>query len=205
MKKKRVLLLALVAFASTGVYAQARGGAQGGSSRGQGQGQGQQTPRTGRQSGQGAGAQDRGAQRDQARAQTTDQQRDQYRTCDQSMDRARTMARDMAQDSGGKGFNADRARQQRDQLREQFQTMEQEHQRLLQGLTADQGQFVQQRTGTMEQIQERINTRLQEMNQELEMAAPDGKRVAEQARTIEREMKAWQDQHRAMGGDLALK
>jgi arginine deiminase len=121
------------------------------------------------------------------------------------MDRIRTQARDMAQAASGKAFNADYARQERDRLREHIQTMQQEHQRLMQGLTADQSETVRDRARTMEQLHERIQIRLQAMNEELGKAAPEGKRVAEQARSIEREMKTWQDQHRAMGRDLALR
>jgi uncharacterized protein (DUF3084 family) len=57
----------------------------------------------------------------------------------------------------------------------------------------------------MQQIQERINTRLQDMDQELVKASPDGKRVAEQARAVERETKEYQKQYREMGEALSLR
>ena len=143
--------------------------------------------------------------RDRIRIHATDQQRDQYRTCDQSMDRIRTRARDMAKASSSPGFNADQARQNRDQLRNELRVMEQEHERLMQGLNGEQKEAIAEHHRNMEQIHQRINTRLQEMDQELAQATPNGQRAAEQARAIEREMKQWQKQHREMGDELGLK
>ena len=142
-------------------------------------------------------------QRDRIRA--TDQQRDQIRTCDQSMDRVRTRARDMAQASAGKNFNAEQARQQRNQLRNEVQTMEQEHTRLMKGLSGEQRDALQQQIRSMEQNRERIHTRLQQMDQELAGAGPDGKRVAEHARAIEREMKEWQKTNREVGEEMGAR
>lgn len=144
-------------------------------------------------------------QRDRLRTQATDQQRDQYRTCDQSMDRIRTQAHDMAQAAAGSGFNAGQAQQQRDQLRQQIQTMQQEQDRLRQSLSSDQSGFAKQRTQNADRLRERVNTRLQELDQELAKPSPDAKRINETARIVEREMNAWQKEYRAMGVDLSLK
>jgi chromosome segregation ATPase len=142
-------------------------------------------------------------QRDRIRA--TDRQRDQIRTCDQSMDRVRTRARDMAKAAGGKNFDAEQARQQRTQLRNEVRTMEQEHARLMQGLGAEQREAAQEQIRTMDQNRERIHTRLQEMDRELAGEGPNGKRVAEQARAIEREMKQWQKANRKMATEMGAR
>lgn len=117
------------------------------------------------------------------------------------MDRVRTQARDMASASGGAGTQA----QQRDQLRSQTQAMQQENERVMKSLNSDQSTAVQQRARSMQQIQDRINTRLQSMDRELAKPSPDSKRVAEQAQMVEREMAQYQTQYRAMGDDLSLR
>jgi len=150
-------------------------------------------------------AQTRQQQRNQLRSQATDGQREQYRTGNQSMERIRTQARDMARISNGTTFNADQARQQRDQLRDQVRTMDQQNQRLMEGLDNQQRAAVEQRTRTMNQLQERINSRLQNMDQELAKTSPDRKRIAEEAQNVERETQRYQQQYRDMGDDLSLR
>ena len=193
MKAKALVFLTAFLLAMPLASAQGRGG--GGQGRPQGQGQGQQ----GRGSEMGKGT----MQRDRIRA--TGQQRDQIRTCDQSMDRVRTRARDMAQTSAGKNFNAEQARQQRNQLRNEVRIVEQEHTRLMQGLSGEQREGFQQQIRTMEQNRERIRTRLQEMDQELAAENPNGKKVAEHARAIEQEMKEWQKTNRKMATEMGAR
>jgi len=53
-------------------------------------------------------------------------------------------------------------------------------------------------------MHERIQNRLQEMNQELSNANPNRKRIAEQARATERDMRLYQKEFRLMGDDLGL-
>ena len=121
------------------------------------------------------------------------------------MDRLRTQARDMVRASSGSSFNAGQTRQQRDQLREQLRTMEQQHESVMQGLNTQQRAAVEQQTRTMRQTQQRISNRLQNMDQELSKGSPDGKRVAEQARNVEREMNEYQKQYREAGDELSLR
>jgi chromosome segregation ATPase len=135
----------------------------------------------------------------------TSQQRQQYETCSKTMDRVRETTRDMVRTADGKAFSADQARQQRDRLQEHLQTMEQQHQQVMQGLGVEQRSTIQQRAKTMDQIRDRIHTRIQEMNQELAKTSPDPPRVAEHARVLEREMNEWQKQYREFGEDLGLR
>lgn len=195
MKGKPFVFLAAFVLAVPLVSAQGKGGGGQGRPQGQGQGQGQ-----GQAQGQGSGMGKGTMQRDRIHA--TDQQRNQIRTCDQTMDRVRTRARDMSQASAGKNFNAEQARQQRNQLRNEVQTMEQEHARLMQDLSGEQREALQPHIRSMEQNRERIHARLQEMEQELAGEGPNGRRVAEQARAVEREMKEWQNTNRKMATEM---
>jgi len=201
--RRILLILALFLVPAVGLVAQRSG--RGGSVSGQRQTQPSQPTTRQSQSRQSTMDQTRQQQRSQLRSQATDQQRQQYRTCDQSMERIRTQARDMARMSNGTTFNADQARQQREQLRDQVRTMDQQHQRMMQGLDNRQLTAVEQRTRAMNQIQERINSRLQNMDQELAKSSPDRKIIAEQARNVEREMQRYQQQYRDMGDDLSLR
>ena len=141
-------------------------------------------------------------QRDQIRA--TDQQRDQLRTCDQASAQLRTRARDMAKSASGPNFNADQARQQRDQIREQLQTMQQDHERLMNGLSAEQKETLQNRIQNMDQLRERVNTRLQQVDAELDQEVPNSKMVRDHARDMEKATKEWQKQYRKMQGELGV-
>lgn len=199
MRRNMLVLLAISALISPGLNAQGR---RGGAAGGPAQMQSRQAAGRGQQGTLQRDMQ-RDMQRDRLRTQATDQQRQQFETCDQSMDRVRTQARDMAR-SKDRAFNVDAARQQRDQLRDRVANMQQEHERLMQGLGTEQQSAVQARVRAMQQIQERMNTRLQRMDQELAKAQPSGKAFRAEARLMQREMNNWENQYRGMGADLGL-
>lgn len=154
--------------------------------------------------GQGGSAPHRDARRDRLRTRPTQEERDQYRTCDRSLDRVRAEAQDMARYTGGPTFFASYARFQRDQVRAAIRTLQREHEHLMQRLSDKQKGAVQEYIRAVQQIQARINTLLQQMDQELGKDAPDSDRVAEQARAIEQEVSQWQIQNRQMGEYLGL-
>jgi chromosome segregation ATPase len=147
----------------------------------------------------GQGAQDR----TQVRIHATDQQRDQLKTCDLTADRIRTQARTLADAAKGSGANSAEFLRQRDQLRDQVRTMEQEHERLLNGLGAGQRTALEERLREMTRERQRLNTQLQSMNQELQNANPNRARIAEHAGAIEQAMNEWQKQSRAMQAQMA--
>ncbi len=178
------------------------------STSGQGQQQGQaQPPRatTGSQSSRSTMTQTTQQQRNQLQSQATNGQREQYRTANQSMERIHTQARDMARKSTGTTFNVDQARQQRDQLRDQVRTMDQQNRGLMQGLDNQQRAAVEQRTRSMDQLQEQIKSQLRSMDRELAKTSPDRKRIAELAQNVERDSQRYQQQYREMGDDLSLR
>jgi DNA repair exonuclease SbcCD ATPase subunit len=111
----------------------------------------------------------------------------------------------MARKSTGTTFNVDQARQQRDQLRDQVRTMDQQNRGLMQGLDNQQRAAVEQRTRSMDQLQEQIKSQLRSMDRELAKTSPDRKRIAELAQNVERDSQRYQQQYREMGDDLSLR
>lgn len=183
------LLLASPAFATQG----RPGGA--------GQGR-QQRPTTGQRQGQttsGRGTMDR------QRIRATDQQRDQLRDCTQTADRIREQARDMDRLTRSKTFEAAKARQQRDQIREQLRTMEQQHQQLMNGMSQEQQAALRNRVERMSQIRERVNNQLGRLNEELAKPDPNGKQVRKTAQQLEKEMNRWKSQYRSMESEMGVK
>ena len=192
-------MIALLCTALPLAFPQGRGRqGGGGQSSGQGQGQGQQ----GRSGGSDGGYGNTDRERD--RVHVSRQQRDQVKSCDRSADAVRDQARKMGNLGQGGGFNAGKARQGRDQLQEQVRAMQKEHQRLMQGLNPGQQQALESHVRNMNRLQERLNTHMENMNGELGKDAPDAKRVAEQAREVERVSKDWREQYRAIQSRLVI-
>lgn len=197
MRTRTVILIALICTALPLAFPQGKGGQRIGG-RGSGQGQGQQ----GR-----SGSSDRGygnTERERDRARVSRQQRDQVKNCDRSADAVRNQARKMAKYGQGAGFDADNARRDRDRLQEQVRIMQQEHQRLMQGLNPGQQQALESHIRNMNRLQERLNAHMENMNSELGKNAPNGMRVAEQARELERVSREWREQYRAMQSRLVI-
>jgi hypothetical protein len=193
---RRVLLVAAAfLFASPAIAAQGR--PSGGGQRGQ-------KPATAGQQ-QGQANQQQGGQGTRQRIQATDQQRDQLRTCTQTTDRIREQARDMDRLARSSTFDAGKVRQQRDQIRDQLRTMEQEHQRLMNGMSEDQKQALRTRTEQMNQIRERVNNQLGRLDEELGKPNPNAKQVSKTAEQISREMNQWKSQYRAMESEMGVK
>lgn len=149
---------------------------------------------------------DRDRQRDQIHLRTSasSAQKQQYSTARASSGQARNMAKTMRQAAKRGSFNPDQARQQHAQLQEQVRNMQQDHVRLMQGMTTDQATALRARTEEMNRIQERLNNNLQSMHNELQQPSPDRNRVAEYARAMEKDTARWQEQHRNMASTLGL-
>jgi chromosome segregation ATPase len=171
---------------------------------GQGKGKGSQAAKGQGQKQRQAGAQQGQGDMERERVRASAQQRDQLRSCDRSAEAIRNRTRQMAKTAGGKGFNPDQARKEREQVREQLTKMNQEHERLMQGFNDGQKQALQAHITNMEQASERVNTQLQAMDQELSRPQPEGKKVAERAREMERAMNEWQQQYRAVQSKLVV-
>lgn len=144
---------------------------------GQGQGGGQQT----------------NAQMEQKRIKATKQQRDQIRSCNMLADDVRKQARKMAKDSGKK-LNHGQLVQQQTHIRNQLRQIEQEQERLMNGLDKNQQQAWQEQIRNMNQLRQQMNVHQQQMDDELK-GNPDARRVAERAREMERTMNEWKKQY----------
>ncbi len=144
---------------------------------------------------------DRDRDRDRQRIHATDQQRDQFRACTQSQDRVRTQARDMAGLAKRQG-NSDEVRRQRDQLRTQVRVMQEEHQRLMQGLNSEQQEAARLQVREMQRVEERLQTRMMELDRAVDANPFNYRGVSDQAREVERAMKEWQKQHRKLGSEI---
>ncbi len=195
MRLRTVFLILFLCIPLPLAFTQGKGGQKG---KGQSSGQQQRQQVRSNASDKGYGATDQ----ERERVRVSQQQREQVRTCDRSADAVRNQARKMGNYGQGNAFNADKARQDRDRLYEQVRTMQQEHQRLMQGLDPGQQQALENHVRNMNGLQERLNVRMEELNGELGKTAPDAKRVTEQARQMERVSKEWREQYRAIQSRL---
>jgi len=193
MAGKLPILIVILVLSVFAAFPQGRGGGGQGGRQGGGQSQGgqgggqQQGGMGGMQTGAGQGQMDR----DRTRLNT--QQRDQARACDQLADGIRKQARTMAKNSGGKNVTQAQLVKQRDQLREQVRAMEQEHERLMNGIDPAQQQQWREQILNMNQHRQQINNQLQQLGSDIDSADPNLERVAERAREMERIMKRWRD------------
>lgn len=128
----------------------------------------------------------------------TDQQLGRVRNSIRSAERIRAQAREMERAMRGTGMGLERARTQREQLRNELRTMEQEHTRLMEGLSGGQREELKGRISTMNQNSETANARFQEIDRELSKEEPNRNQVARQSREFERAMAEWQEQYRAI-------
>lgn len=204
MKVRTFVIAAAFVLAAAPAFAQGRPG--GGQGQGQGQrpkqGQGQAQQKGPGGSEQGRGTMDRDRDRTRQRIHATDQQRDQFRACTQSQNRVRTQARDMANLAKRRGFTSDEARQQRDQLRQLVRVMQEEHHRLMQGLNSEQQEAARMQIREMERVQERLQTRMAELDRTVDANPFSFGEVSNQAREVERAMQEWQKQHRKLGNEI---
>jgi hypothetical protein len=199
MPKRSLILFPIFLLVISAGFSQGRGGKQGqgqGSNQGQGQGQWQ-----GQSQGQG-NAQTGSADMERKRIQATQQQRDQIRSCDKLADGIRKQARKMAQTSGSK-FNVDETNRQQNQIREQFMAMEQEHERLMNGLDSNQQLAWQEQIKSMNQLRQEVHSQLKQMDAETRSTQPDAERVAERAREIERNMNNWRKEYNSLSSQAS--
>lgn len=135
--------------------------------------------------------------------QVTEQQRDRYRTCTQTAERIRQRAREIAS-ANPRTFDSDKARRQRDQIREELQRMDQEHLQLMQVLNEAQRTQAERYASTMEKAREHVRTHLKELDEELSGTTISQVQVNQSARELEQAMKEWQKRHREMASQIGL-
>ena len=139
-----------------------------------------------------SGDQDQDRDRDRIRA--TDQQRDQLRSDLGRMDRIRQEVRDMARVSDNNAFTVVQAGQHHEQLRAHIRNMEREHERFMLGLNEYQKNRFQQNIRGIQQHRERVNNRLQLMEQEMNQQQFNRVQHRTRLREIEKAIKRWEEQ-----------
>ncbi len=108
----------------------------------------------------------------------------------------------MARTASGANPDISNMRQQRDQIREQTQTMDQAMERLRQGLTEEQREQLQSRLKLLEREREQLRIHQQSLDGELDSTTPSAKRLANRTRQVEQAMSRWQKQYQEFGKDL---
>ena len=136
-------------------------------------------------------------QMDQDRTRINSEQRKQIRDCSNLADGIRKQAQNMAQTSR-QNLDTGEARKQLAQIQKRFQTMEKEHERLMQGLDTGQQQGFQEQIKNMNQLRSQVNNQLQQMNSDLAAAEPDRQKVSEKAREMERTMNELKNQYNTL-------
>jgi len=142
---------------------------------------------------------------DRERVRATEEQRRQIRTCSQTSERIRDQAREMERISKGREFDPDRARVQRDQIRTEARTLQQDHERFAGSLSEEQRPRLQEQVRSLERAREHLEMRLQQMDRMLGEGAPDARQVSEQARELQRATKEWQKQHRELAAEMSAR
>lgn len=179
-KSLNLILMALISISFA--FPQGRGGRQGDQQR-------MEQTRGGGQAGSGP--------KEQERNRLNTRQRDEIRACDRLADGIRKQARAMGK-SAGNSSSADQLSGQRDQLRSRIREMEQEHERMMNGVNQSQQQGWQELVRNTNQIRERLHAQLKKLDTEVDGANPDPKRIREQTREIEKTMMQWREEYSRM-------
>jgi hypothetical protein len=82
--------------------------------------------------------------------------------------------------------------------------MQQEHQRLMQGLSSEQRDAARTRIRDLERAESRIRVRVDELDRAVDADPFRFPEVATQAREVERAMKELQKQHRKLGYEIGM-
>ena len=138
--------------------------------------------------------------------QATDEQRAQLRTCYELLDRLRGLAADMKNitKASGPDFGPDlgKARQQwSDSLLEFIQS---DHEAFVMSLNADQQAALKDRLRKIDKARSELAVRFQTMKSDLAQTAPDAKRLADDAKEVDKRLKTLQKQHREIGSEIGV-
>lgn len=140
--------------------------------------------------------------RKQQRLQLSSAQQNRLRTCDQAMKKIRTQARDLSRSAGKQGLSARTTGSYRNQLKQSTQLMNREHTRLM---TANKNAdpALQNQLKNLEQSRQRLQTRLDRLDQELNRSPVDAARIRDRARAVEQAATDWQKKVRRLSDDSA--
>jgi hypothetical protein len=134
----------------------------------------------------------------------SEEQGRQLRAGSECANRARTQAREMERVSKGAAFSVGEAQRQRDRVREEVRTLAQEHKGFEAGLSAEQRGGLQDRLQKLEHERLQVEERLRALDGGLGAPAPDPERIAVQSRDLERSLKRWEKEHRALRSEMGV-
>jgi chromosome segregation ATPase len=134
--------------------------------------------------------------------QATDEQRAQLRTCYELLDRLRGLAADMKNPAQASGLDLGKARQQWSELL--LHSMQSDHEAFVMSLNPDQQAALKDRLGKIDKARSELAARLQTMESDLAQTAPDAKRLANDAKEVDKRLKKLQKQHRELGSEIGV-
>ena len=134
--------------------------------------------------------------------QANEGQRAQLRTCLELTERLRMVVADMRDRSDQSATQLARIRQRWSQLLRQ--SMQSDHEAFLNSLNADQQAALKDRLQKMDKTWSELASRYDETDRDLAQSAPDTKRLADQAKDLEKSLKKWQKQHRELGSEMGV-
>lgn len=141
----------------------------------------------------------------QAKAeQPAQSQREQLQKHNRTIAQTQEHANSLVKIASHASFDSDSAVRQHATLKESLGNLKQEHAQLTQRLTQEQQNSVRLRNADLMQAHDRLQNLLKEMEREFSDSVLHVKDVAEQARGIQREMKAYQKGFRALSKDLGM-
>jgi hypothetical protein len=191
MNKKRIVVIVVaISFAGVGsVQAQRSGAGRPGGS-GQGQMAGQQQQSSGQQQSM------RSQQQMQVQSQATGQQRAAMKQTIAATQQMRSQLRPMMRLEKGQQIGADQAKRWREQIREQLQTMQQEQQALIAGLTEEQQswadddiQQVKEATASLDDLLDSLSLELEQAKIDEQAVKQTAKKADDKAKKVESEQK----------------
>ena len=141
---------------------------------------------------------------DRLRIHANDQQQMQSRTCTQSMQQVRNRLRTMSRISSTQTVTSEQAKQWRKQLRSEVQTMDREQQALMNGLSPEQKNAVQDRAQNMQMSRQQFDSMLEALDMELALESPDSSRVRQKSRDAESAMNKFRYQQQEFNNLLGI-
>lgn len=134
--------------------------------------------------------------------QATDEQRTQLRACSELSDRLRTLATSVKDPRNRAQTELEGVHQQWSAML--LRVMHGDHQAFVESLNADQQAALKDRLRKMDKVWSELASRFERMDRDLAQSAPDSKRLADDAKGVEKTLKKWQKHHREIESEMGI-
>ena len=138
----------------------------------------------------------------QVKIRASDEQRTQLRTCLGVSERLRMVAAEMKKPAHLSETEWTEARRRWNEVLSH--AMQNHHQVFVDGLNAEQQAALKDRVRQIDKTRSELASRFETMDRDLAEAVPDAKRVSAHAKELEKSLKKWQKQHRALGSEIGI-